>query len=64
MRGNTYVIDLDITIIELLNLSTRDYFDDIVNGVSSSFNEDAYDNEKSNDSEYFESDDEYIEMDE
>ena len=64
MRGNTYVIDLDITIIELLNLSTRDYFDDIVNGVSSNFNENVYDDEKSNDSEYFESDDEYIEMNE
>jgi len=64
MRGNTYVIDLDITIIELLNLSTRDYFDDIVNGVSSNFNENVYDDEKSNEDDDFESDEEYIDMDE
>ena len=45
---NTYLIDLDNTILELLNLTSRDYFDDIVDGVSSTFNEDAYDEEKSN----------------
>ena len=31
---NTYVVDLDNTIIELLNLTSRDYFDDIVDGLN------------------------------
>jgi len=61
---NNYLIDLDNCILELLNLATRDYFDDIVDGVSSSFNEVQYDKEKSNYDDYIESDEEYIDMDE
>jgi len=36
------------SIIELLNLTSRDYFDDIMNGVPSNFNEESYEEEKSN----------------
>jgi len=63
IHNNTYLIDLDNTIIELLNLTSRDYFDDIMNGVPSNFS-DAYDDEKSNEDDDFESDEEYIDMDE
>jgi hypothetical protein len=52
------------SIIELLNLTSRDYFDDIMNGVPSNFNEDVYDDEWSNEDDDFESDEEYIDMDE
>jgi len=45
---NIYFIDLDNTIIDLLNLTSRDYFDDIIDGVSSSFNEDSNFEEKDN----------------
>ena len=45
---NIYFIDLDNTIIELLNLNSRDYFDDIIDGVQSSFSED-YNFEENND---------------
>jgi hypothetical protein len=40
---------LDNTIIELLNFNSRDYFDDIVDGVPSTFSEDT--NFKENDDE-------------
>jgi hypothetical protein len=58
IRINNYFIDLDNTIIELLNLTSRDYFDDIVNGVPSTFSEDTNfkenDDENSDDEEEFE----------
>ena len=43
---NIYFIDLDECILELLNLTTRDYFDDIVDGVPSTFEQDENDNEE------------------
>jgi len=45
---NTYFIDLDNTIIELLNLTSRDYFDDIIDEVHNSFIDDLDDDEDSN----------------
>jgi len=51
IHTNIYFIDLDNTIIELLNLTSRDYFDDIVDGVPSSFIEDCYDENSSDDEE-------------
>ena len=51
IRRNTYFIDLDNTIIDLLNLTSRDYFDDIIDGVSTTFNEDNYNDENSSDDE-------------
>jgi len=44
IRQNTYFIDLDNTIIELLNLTTRDYFDDIVDDVNNIDDLDDLDN--------------------
>ena len=40
----------------MLNLTSRDYFDDIVDGVPSSFIEDNYDDENSDDEEEIEID--------
>ena len=39
VQVNTYFIDLDISIIELLNNTSRDYADDIIDGVPSNYNE-------------------------
>ena len=52
--NNIYFVDLDNTIIELLNLNSRDYFDDIIDGVPSSFSEDS--NFEENDDENSEDD--------
>jgi len=38
-RIYNYFIDLDISIIELLNNTSRDYADDIIDGVPSNYNE-------------------------
>ena len=39
VQVNTYFVDLDTSIIELLNNTSRDYADDIIDGVPSNYNE-------------------------